>query len=118
LPNASDDICMAVAPCFAHSAFVSERDTIFVTSAFSRLTMAGGVFFGAINPSQITASYPGTPASESVGTSGMTAERTLPLVASARTLPALTCSFITVTASNIISTWPPRTPVRAPELSL
>ena len=50
--------------------------------------------------------------------SGITFERLTPLVASARTLPAFTCSFITVTASNIISTCPPRTPVRAPELSL
>ena len=42
----------------------------------------------------------------------------MPLVASARTLPPFACSFIVVTASNIISTWPPMTPVRAAELSL
>ena len=61
-------------------------------------------------------SGPGTPASCKVGTSGNTSERCLPVVASALTLPALTCSAMVVTASNITSTWPPMTSVRAPLL--
>ena len=40
----------------------------------------------------------------------------MPVVASAFTLPELTCSAMVVTASNIRSTWPPITSVRAPEL--
>ena len=63
-------------------------------------------------------SGPGTPASDKVGTSGNTSERWRPVVAMARTLPALTCSVMVVTASNIKSTWPPSTSVRAPELPL
>ncbi len=51
-----------------------------------------------------------------VGTSGSTAERDLPVVASALTLPALMCSVIVGMASNIISIWPPSTSVRAPAL--
>jgi len=50
--------------------------------------------------------------------SGITAERVLPLEAIARTLPASASFDITVIASNIISTCPPMTAVRAPELSL
>jgi hypothetical protein len=53
-----------------------------------------------------------------VGTSGSTAERARPVVPSAFTLPARMCSLIVGTASNIRSTWPPRTSVRAPELPL
>ena len=49
-------IVIATAPCFAQSACTSGRETIFVISAFSRATISGGVLFGAIRPSQITAS--------------------------------------------------------------
>src|SRR3954447_23187447 len=48
----------------------------------------------------------------------MTAERVAPVVPSAFTLPARTCSVIVGTASNIRPTCPPRTSVRAPELPL
>ena len=75
-----------------------------------------GVPAGAINPSQMVASYPGTPASVTVGTSGSTSERVLPVVASARTWPALTLGAIVVTASIIICTCPPMTPLRASPL--
>jgi hypothetical protein len=69
-------------------------------------------------PSQMTASYPGTPASETVGTSGRTVERTLPEVPSALSFPACTLGAIVGIASNIICTCPPRMSVRAPELPL
>ena len=87
-------------------------------SAFRRLTMAAGVPLGAITPSQMVASYPGTPASDSVGRSGMMAERVRPVVATALTLPAFTCSTMVGMASNIRSTWPPSTSVRACALPL
>src|SRR6185503_697779 len=51
--NSSGVIVIVVAPCFAHSDFVSGRETIFVISVFSRFTIAGGVSFGAIRPSQM-----------------------------------------------------------------
>ena len=47
---------MPTAPCFAQSARVSGLAAILVISAFRRLTIAGGVPFGAMTPSQITAS--------------------------------------------------------------
>jgi len=58
------------------------------------------------------------PDSPTVGTSGNTAERVLPVVASAFTLPLFTCSVMVGMASNISSSWPPSTSVRAPALPL
>src|SRR6185295_1822888 len=101
-----------------HALTVSAWPTIAATSALSRRRIGVGVAFGAISPSQIVASYVGTPASLIVGTSGSTAERTSPVVPSALTLPERTNSLIVVTASNIMSTCPPSTSVRAPELPL
>ena len=46
-----------------------------------------GTPLGAINPSQMVASYPGTPLSEIVGTSGSTGERFKPVVPTAFTRP-------------------------------
>ena len=60
--NSSGVIDMPTAPCFAQSARVSGLAATLVISALRRLTIAGGVPFGAMTPSQITASYPGTPA--------------------------------------------------------
>ncbi len=53
-----------------------------------------------------------------VGTSGSTLDRALPVVASARTFLVWIRSVIVLTASNIMSTWPPSTSVRAPPLLL
>jgi len=54
--GASGDIVIGSAPWPAHSWRTSARFWIFVISAFSRLTIDGGVPFGAMMPSQITAS--------------------------------------------------------------
>ena len=73
-----------------------------------------GVPAGAMKPTHKVAWKPGTPASSSVGTSGRMAERTLPLVASARTRPDAMIGAMVGTLSN--SNWicPPRMSLRAP----
>src|ERR1017187_8781508 len=53
-----------------------------------------------------------------LGTLGSTDERTLPVVASALTLPSFANSLMVVTASNIMSTCPSSVSVRACELPL
>src|SRR3990170_1997643 len=63
--------------------------TIRLTSAEILATTFPGVPRGAKNPYQTSTSYPGTPASSSVGTSGKDGERLRPLVPSGLTLPAL-----------------------------
>jgi hypothetical protein len=73
--NSATLITIGCAPCAVHAFAVSGAPTMRETSALSRSTTAGGVAFGAIRPSQIVASYFGTPASASVGTSGITVER-------------------------------------------
>ena len=62
----------------------------FTTSAFSFSMIGFGVAAGAMSPSQIRPSYPATPDSATVGTSGVTVERFLPVVAIALSLPACT----------------------------
>jgi hypothetical protein len=51
-------------------------------------TIGFGVRADAIRPSQMVASKAGTPASAMVGTSGITLERVVAVVPSARTRPA------------------------------
>ncbi len=60
----------------------------------------------AAPPLQVGASYPGTPASATVGKSGKPGERRAPLTASARTVPAFACGAIELRLSNIRCTRP------------
>ena len=53
-----------------------------------------------------------------VGTSGISLERVLPVVPSARTWPPCTVGAVVVMASIIICTWPPITALRASPLAL
>src|ERR1700722_12575922 len=116
LSNSSGVIDIGSAPWSLQSLTISGRLITSLTAALSLSTIGFGVPAGAINPSQMVASYPGTPASWAVGTSGSTPERVLPVVASARTWPAPTLGAIVVTASIIICTCPPMTPERASPL--
>src|ERR1700754_4676619 len=116
LSNSSGVIDIGPAPCPVHSLTMSGRFTAVFTAAFNLSMIDFGVPAGAINPSQIVASYPATPASIAVGTSGKTLERVLPVVASARTWPSVTLGAMAVTASIIICTCPPITPLRASPL--
>jgi len=54
-------------------------------------TISGAVLAGARMPCQPTASKPGQPLSDIVGTVGTTAERSLLVTASAINVPDLTC---------------------------
>src|SRR5688572_26062275 len=71
--------------------FVSGDTRMRVTSSLSLRTIGRGVFTGTSQPNQVSQLYPGTPASASVGRSGMTATRFAGAAASATTFPALTC---------------------------
>jgi NitT/TauT family transport system substrate-binding protein len=64
------------------------------TALLSFSTIAGGVPAGASIPHQLLASYPGTPDSAIVGTSGITGLRLAPPVPKALSLPALTCGVV------------------------
>src|SRR6476660_8842250 len=79
LSNSSGVIDIGTAPCSFQSLMISGRLTTSLTAAFNLSVTGFGVPAGAINPSQIVASYPGTPASAAVGTSGSTPERALPV---------------------------------------
>ncbi len=59
-------------------------------AAFSVATTSAGVPLGATTPPQATVSYPFSPASSRVGTSGISARRFRLLTPMARTLPLLT----------------------------
>jgi hypothetical protein len=54
--NSATLIAIGLAPCAFQALATSGLETIFTTSALSRLTIAGGVFLGASRPSQIVAS--------------------------------------------------------------
>src|ERR1700738_1387359 len=116
LSNSSGVIDIGTAPCSVQSLTMSGRLTAALTAAFSLSITGFGVPAGATNPSQMAASYPPTPASAAVGTFGSTLERDLPVVASARTWFSPTLGAIAGTASIIICTCPPITPLRASPL--
>jgi len=78
---------------------------IAASSLFSRLTMGAGKPRGATTPIQ-TASKPCLPSSASVGVSGSTASRRVPVMASGRSLPARICGNKGATPSSRTSTSP------------
>src|SRR5450756_2738109 len=100
-----------MAPCLSQVAFTSGSSITLLTELLRKVTTSLGVPFGAIRPIQMVDSYPGTD-SPTVGRSGVSGLRSLPVVASARTLLALANSDITVMASNIICTLPDSTLLR------
>ena len=68
---------------------------------------SAGVLAGANRPYQASASYPGTPASETVGRSGKAGERSAEVTASARNCPASISDAALATVVNITWIWPP-----------
>src|SRR5581483_3487434 len=74
----------------------------------NRAMIAFGVPAGASSPYQAVASNPGKPNSATVGTSGKDAMRRDPVVATARSLPSLTCGSTTL-SPNMSCTSPRRT---------
>src|SRR6202035_382918 len=103
---------IGIAPWRSHAAMISGRLMVLLIAALSFSTIGFGVPAGAMMPSQMVASKPGTPASAMVGTSGSTLERVVAEVPSARTWPAWAFGAMVVMASNIISMWPPITALR------
>ena len=69
-------------------------------------------------PLQESDSYPGTPDSATVGTSGSAAARLRPVCASTRSLPPLICGTAPGAFSNIIDTRPAMTSGSAGPLPL
>ena len=78
-------------PCFASRSRSSGERAAAAIAPCSLSTTARGVPAGAKTPNQAEATT-SMPASFSVGTSGKLPERALPVVASARSLPAFTCA--------------------------
>src|SRR5207249_3240525 len=74
-PNSSGLICAASPPSVSKRFFVSAEARITESSRCSRSMTGRGVPAGATMPHQLVASYPGTPASEIVGTSGRAGTR-------------------------------------------
>src|SRR5438128_378921 len=94
------------APSAARRSPTSGWRIALLISAFSLVTIAAGVPAGARIPYHEPASYPGSPDSASVGTSGSNAERFFPVTASARSLPALMCGRIATMVPNMSWTSP------------
>ncbi|KAG0739030.1 hypothetical protein G6F24_017455 [Rhizopus arrhizus] len=92
-----------VAPWAGNCARTGSCCNAAATSRWILSTMAGGVPAGASSPNQLDASYPFTPASASVGTSGTLAARLLPPTARGTTFPALACTAPVFSTSAI--TW-------------
>src|ERR1700738_4714942 len=72
LSNSSGVIDIGTAPCSPQSFTISGRLTAAFTAAFNLSITGFGVPAGAINPSQMVASYPVTPGSVAVGAFGST----------------------------------------------
>ena len=87
------------------------------TSAFHRCTISGGVPAGAKRATQLPTSKPGS-VSATVGISGVAAARDGPIVASARSLPALACGSTVGIVAKSIDVWPARRSVIAGTLPL
>src|SRR5262249_23544692 len=86
---------------------------IWRSPGWSSSMMSEGAPAGAKIAAQESMSKPLTPASSSVGSSGMRVERLSRVTASARSLPALTCGKAVVRSANIIDTRPASTSLRA-----
>ena len=72
---------MASVPSAARRSRIGGSRAMSTISRCTRAITVGGVRAGASNACQIVFSYPGTPASETVGTRGRYAARLLPVVA-------------------------------------
>ena len=77
-----------------------------------------GVPFGAMSPIHTYASYPATPDSATVGTSGSCGDRVDPVTASGRSLPALMCPTMPAVPGIEAITCPARRSVVACPLPL
>src|SRR6202045_1898741 len=68
---------------------------------------SAGVLAGANRPYQLSAAYPATPASATVGNVGNAGERSADVTAIARNWPASTSDAALATVVNITWIWPP-----------
>src|SRR5450759_911123 len=89
LPNCSGPAGSTTAPRFESFSFTPSSSSAVSTSLLNLATMSFGVLTGATSPHHTEASYPGTPASVKVGTSGNMAMRLGFATASARKRPDL-----------------------------
>ena len=87
--------------------------TAFFTSSVSRATISFGVFAGASRPNQLAISKSGTPASDIVGSSGMSFERSGPATARSLSLPPSDIDFADGGPVSMTSTTPATTSVIA-----
>src|SRR6516165_9457661 len=78
-------------------------------SRYKRSTISRGVPAGAQTHCGASCTWPGTPASSIVGTSGRIATRFVLVTASARSRPSLICADADGSVANATGVWPPTT---------
>ena len=88
-PNSAGVLSTGLKPIASSRSRISGSAPILTISACSFSTIAGGVPAGITKPVSVSASWPGTPASAMVGTSGMVGERLVAVTARPRSLPSL-----------------------------
>src|SRR5262245_21099076 len=91
LPKSLGELARMMLPKSANRALILGSARPALISEFSLLMISVGVLLGATRPCQPLTSKPGTK-SATVGTSGSASSRDMVVTASARNLPALTCS--------------------------
>src|SRR5262245_231960 len=111
--KSSGDDPTARRPNASNSFWTSGSCSVRAISLGSRATISGGAPAGSQAPNQLTTRKSLKPCSCMVGTSGMPFQRSLPVTASARSLPSCTSgSAIWVPMKNM-SMWPPMRSVMA-----
>ena len=109
-------VLRGVTAIFSRAMRTSASARVSTTALFSRATMSDGVPAGATRPVHSEIAMPDTPASASVGTSGKAGSRLSVVMASARSLPALSGPEIGPVSAMVISTWPEATACAASPL--
>src|SRR6186997_329696 len=112
LPKSAGEPGSAVLPMLARRAFTLGSTRPALISLFSLSIISAGVPSGAPMPLHVLASYPGMK-SLTVGMSGSASEPDAVVTASARSLPALTCSIDEDMPGNMACTCPPSRSVSA-----
>src|SRR5215470_7257575 len=100
LPNSAGESASPTSPRSASRALILGSASAALISLLSLSMISSGVSRGAPTPYHVLASNPGTK-SPTGGTSGNASERIAVVTASARSLPALTCSIEDGIGSNV-----------------
>ena len=111
--NCSGVVGAGSAPCPDMRSRVSGASSARTSVRLSVVTIGAGVPAGARTPYQSVSSYPGTPASAMVGSSGNTGARVALVTPKARSLRDRMCGATPGTPPNNIDICPPRSSINA-----